>query len=233
MRVGTILVGVGALALAACNQSRAGVNDKILFTPVECGQLSCDFDDSVGVFGTIALQITGIDGQATAGLDLASRDTSVATVERRDDVGNAPAWDLHAHAAGVVEVAAVDTDGTEIDFVQIGIQDVTRLTMLPVVGDVVGPSTEADYDEAFTVNADEPVSWSIRPVIAGDVTTMGRFSFETVLDAGGPDLTQFETASSDRPNGYLYVQLPAGDYPVRFEVTEDIDVAVEAIIHAQ
>jgi hypothetical protein len=232
MRVGTILVGVGALTLAACNQSRAGVNDRIRFIPAECGQIVCDFDDSVGVYGTISLQISGIDGQPTAGLDLASRDETVATIERRDDITGAPAWDLHAHAPGVVEVAAIDTDATEIDYVQVPVQDVTRLTMLPVVGDIVGPSTEAGYEEAFTVNADEPVSWSVRPLIAGEVTTMGRFSFETVLDAGST-LTEHETASSDRPNGYLYVQLPAGDYPVRFEITEDIDVAVEAIIHAQ
>ena len=220
--------------LAACNQSQAGVNDRILFTPTDCGQVGgCAFDDSVGVHGTISLQITGIDGQPTAGVDLASRDLAVAQVSRRADINNAAAWDLAAIAPGVVDVAAIDSNGIEIDFVQVGVQDVTRLTMVPFVGDVVGPSPETGYDEAFTVNAGVEVTWFVRPLIAGDVTTMGRFAFETVLDSGQPAVTDHELANSDRPNGYLSVSLPAGTYPLRFELSADPDVGVEAVIHAQ
>jgi len=232
MRPATCLAAAATLAAVACNQSRSGVNDLILFTPVECGQVGCDLDDSVGVYGTISLQITGINGQSSAGLDLASRDPGVATVTRRDDVAGAPAWDLHAVRAGVADIAAVDVDGSEIDFVEVPVQDVVALTMVPFVGDIVGPAAESGYDEAFTVNAGEDVSWYVRPLIAGDVTTMGRFSFETVLDAGAPLITDFEASNSDRPNGYLFVRLVAGDYPVRFELTEDGAIGVEAIIHA-
>ena len=102
-----------------------------------------------------------------------------------------------------------------------------------MVGDVVGPSQETGYDEAFTVNAGVEVTWFVRPLIAGDVTTMGRFAYETVLDSGQPAVTDHELANSDRPNGYLSVNLPAGTYPVRFELSADPNVGVEAVIHAQ
>ncbi len=112
-------------------------------------------------------------------------------------------------------------------------QDVTKLTMQPFVGDVVGPTVEGNYDEAFSVNANTNVSWFIRPLIAGDVETMGLFTFETVINQGDPDVTLYEATNSDRPNGYLYVNLPAGDYPVEFQLSLNPDVVyVSSIIHA-
>jgi hypothetical protein len=224
-------IPVAAVAvLAACNQSQAGVNERILFTPVQCGQPldGCDFDDSVGLHGTISLQISGIDGQPTAGLDLASRDPSVAQVSRRADISNAPAWDLAALAPGVVDVAAIDSNGIEIDFVQVGVQEVVGLTMVPVDTSIVGPDVEEGYDEAFTIKADLNASWLVRPLIAGDVTTMGRFAFTPVLD---PLATQVQ--GSDPDNGLLAIKVPAGTYPVSFSLSADPAIAIEAVIHAQ
>jgi hypothetical protein len=226
---------LACLALAACNTSQTGANNRIAFTPAECGQPAegCDLRDSMGVFGTIGMTIDGIDGEPTAGLDLASRDPDTLTIVPREDIGGQPAWDLTAHAPGVVQVAAVDPQGVEIDFVEVPIQDVIALTLEPYTTNIVGPAEEQGYDEAFTVNADEPVAWNVRPLIDGDVTTMGRFSFETVTISGEPDVTDFEAGTSDRPNGYLYVSLPAGDYPVEFHLTDAFDdVYVTALIHA-
>jgi hypothetical protein len=236
MRLASEIVSLSLLiALAACNTSQTGANERIAFTPQNCGQPAegCDLADSMGVYGKISMTIDGLNGQPTAGLDLASRDPARLTVEPTADIGGQPAWELTAHAAGVVQVAAVDAGGTEIDFVEVPIQEVLALTMQPYTSNIVGPSDETGYDEAFTVNADEPVAWNVRPLIAGDVTTMGRFMFETVTITGEPDVTDFELGTSDRPNGYLYVDLPAGDYPVEFQLSDDPDaIFVSAIIHS-
>ena len=220
-----------ALLLGACNTSQTGANDRILFTPDECGQLGgCDFEDSIGVGGKIAVTISGLNGQATAGLDLASRDTDVFDVAPTTDIGGEPAWEITAYSPGVAQLAAIDGDGNEIDFIEVPVQEVTRLTMDPFAGDIVGPTEEDGVDEAFTVNANMMVSWSVRPIIAGDVTTMGRFEF---FNTQAVDLSQYETESSDPANGYLYVSLPAGDYPIEFELADDPEVFVSAVIHAQ
>jgi hypothetical protein len=221
------------ITIAACNESQTGANERIAFTPANCGQIGCDLDDSIGVYGKINIQIDGLNGQSTAGLDLASRDPSRLTVEPAADINGAPSWELTALAAGVVQLAAIDPGGTEIDFVEVPIQDLVALTLQPYTSNIVGPAEEQGYDEAYTVNANEPVAWNVRPLIAGDVTTMGRFMFETVTIAGEPDVTDFELGTSDRPNGYLYVDLPAGDYPVEFQLSDDPDnLYVSAIIHS-
>jgi hypothetical protein len=233
MKIAPCLVTASLLATAAaCDTSRPGANDRIAFTPRECGQVAgCDFDDSVGVDGIISVTISGIGGQSTAGVDLASRHPTIFTVNRRSDLGGQPAWDLTGNAPGVGDLVALQ-DGREIDFVEVPVQAVQRLTLVPFVGDVVGPTSEAGFDEAFTVNADEAVSWFVRPVVAGGATTMGRYAFETILDAGEPSVIPHETEASDRQAGYLYVVLPADSYPIGFELSADPFVGVDAIIHA-
>jgi hypothetical protein len=217
-------------AAAACNTSQTGANGNVEFTPTQCGQIGgCDFEDSIGVGGVINVTLNGLDGFSTAGLDLASRDPSLMDVRPGEDVGGEPSWEVQSLGAGVVELAALDRDGNEVDFIEVPMQEDTRLTMEPVAGDIVGPVAEGDIDEAFQVNADALVSWSIRPVIAGDVTTMGRYQFQSTEAI---DLSAYETESSDRANGYLYLQLPIGDYPIVFELADNADIFVTAIIHA-
>jgi hypothetical protein len=226
---------LASLFLVACNTAQTGANERIAFRPENCGQPAegCDLRDSMGVYGRINMTIDGLNGQSTAGLELASRDTQRLTVAPGPDIGGQPSWELTALAAGVVQVAAIDGAGTEIDFVEVPIQEVLALTLEPYTTNIVGPAEEQGYDEAYTVNADEPVAWNVRPLIDGDVTTMGRFTFETVTITGEPDVTDFEEGTSDRPNGYLYVSLPAGDYPVEFQLSDDPDnIFVRAIIHS-
>jgi hypothetical protein len=219
---------LAALAVAACNTPQSGVNDRIDFTPTQCGAVSgCAFDDGIGKGGVISVQISGIGAQPTAGLDLASRHPNIMTVARRADIGNAPAWDLTGLAQGFADLAAVDTDGVEIDHIQVEIHELRRLTMIGFVGDIVETSAP-DFDEAFIVNADQQVSWLIRPVAPLDHVPMGRFTYETVGDLGA-----FELENSDRPNGHLSVNLPAGEYPIEFQLSVDPDnIFVSALITA-
>lgn len=225
-----LFVGV-LLSVAACNTSQTGANGAVAFTPVQCGELGgCDFADSIGVGGVINVTISGIDGTPTAGLDLASRDESRLAVEPGEDVGGEPSWLLTALAPGVAQLAAIDPDGQEVDFIEVPMQEVTRLTMVPFAGDQTELGPEGDYDEAFQMMADTAASWSVRPVIAGDVTTMGRYAFTNIQ--GTPDLTQYEAANSDPANGYLYVEhIGFGDYPIEFQLSIDGGIFVSAIIH--
>ncbi len=228
-----IITGALVVAAAACNTSTEGANGAVRFTPTNCGIVAgCDFAESIGVFGAIDVQIEGIDGFSTAGLDLASNDEDIFTVASVADVGGRPTWEIVVHDAGVARLTALTGSGGEVDFVEVSTQDVTNLALEEFVGDAVGPTTEQGFDEAWTVTADELVSWYVRPRIAGDVPTMGRFSFETILDGGATWLTGAEQEGSDRPNGYLYLRLPPGDYPISFELTESQDTFVDAIIHA-
>lgn len=230
----TFLVGAVALcAAAACDTPRDGAYGNIEFTPTQCGQPAdgCDFADSIGVGGSISVTLDGIDGFSTAGVDLVSDDPDLLAVEPTEDIGAEPAWQLTALAPGVARLVAVQ-GGETVDLLEVPIQAVETLTMVPFVGNVVGGDPEGDYDQAFTINADESASWFIRPTVTGGDTTMGRFSFETVLDQGAPDILQYEDSNSDRPGGYLYVTPAAGDYPIEFQLTIDPDVYVYAIIHA-
>lgn len=227
-----IVLLLAGSALVACDTPREGANGNISFTPTNCGQvLSCDFDDSIGAYGRISITIDGLNGTPTAGIDLVSRDTSVFNVTLGDDIGGEPSWEIYANQAGVADLVAMNGN-TEVDFVEIPVQTVQFLGLENLVGDAVGPTAETGYDEAWTVNAGEDVSFIVRGMIGEDAVTMGRFSVETVLDVGDTRLIDAELENSDRENGYLSVNLPAGDYPVRFELTEDIDTYVEAIIHA-
>ncbi len=233
MKLASLIISAGALVTtAACNEPREGANGNLEFTPQNCGQvLSCDFDDSIGTYGSINITIDGLNGTPTAGLVLESSDPGVFSVQLGDDISGEPSWEIYAVGAGVGELVAFNAN-TEVDFIEIPVQTTQFLGLENLVGDAVGPTVEAGYDEAWTVNAGEDVSFIVRGMIAEDAVTMGRFSVETVLDAGEPAVTDYELENSDRPNGYLSVNLPAGDYPVRFELTEDGNVFVEAIIHA-
>jgi hypothetical protein len=217
------------LSVAACNTSQTGANGNVAFTPVECGELGgCDFADSIGVGGKINVTISGLDGTPTAGLDLASREPDKLDVVPGADVGGEPSWELTALTAGVVQLAAIDPDGNEVDFIEVPMQEVTKLTMVPFAGDVT-PITLDGVDEAFQVMADTAASWSVRPVIAGDVTTMGRYEFVNIQ--GQPDISPFEAVNSDPANGYLYVEhIDPGDYPIEFQLAIDAEIYVTAII---
>ncbi len=230
-KIGAALLFGAALA-GGCNTSTSGANERISFTPENCGQvLSCDLADSIAAGGKINITIDSLDGTPTAGLDLASRDPDIVTVEPAADIGGAPSWELTAHAPGVADLAALDGE-LEIDFVEVPVQELEHLGLEGFVGDAVGPAIEDGFDEAWTVNADTQVSWFVRPMV-NDAVLMGRFSFETVTEVGLPDVTDFELDNSDRPNGHLSVMLPPGDYPVEFQLSlAPDDIYVSAIIHA-
>lgn len=203
------------LAAAACNTSQEGAEGNILFTPDECGRVGgCSFDDSIGVGGTINVNIMGADGFSTAGVTLEVDDPAVLTVAPVGDVGGRPTWELHAVGPGVATLYAYDTNDERVDFIEIGVQDLTGLTLENFVGDAVGPSDDPQYDEAWTVNADQTVSFFATPTIGAGVPTMGRYDYVTSVGAG---LLPYVTDMDRLDEGYLAFNAPAGTYEVGFD----------------
>jgi hypothetical protein len=225
---------VGSLAaLAACNEGRTGANNLVEFTPLNCGNalLGCSFDSSLALWADTDVQIAGIDGFSTAGIDLASADPSVLTVVKIADVAGRPTWKLHGAGEGVARLAAVDTGGSEADFTEVAVRKASRLTMEKVLGEAVGPTLEGGA-ETFTVNAEQEVSLQARMVVDASAELIGRLEYTVVVPVGSR-LLDAEISGSDRPAGYLYVRPPAGIYPFTFELAVDPTVKVDAVLKAQ
>lgn len=214
-------------ALAGCNTTTEGANGAVFFTPMNCGRLSCDFDDSVGVGGRLDVVIEGAEGVSTAGVVLESDDPSVLFVEEVPDIGGRPAWNIEGVNPGVARLIAYDGD-FELDFLEVGVQELSYLAMMPIVGDAVGPDTSSpDFDEVWTVNADEAVSLQVTPYIGVDAPTMGVYTYTATIDAG----LEEGLLDDDLSDGYLYFQVPAGEYAVSF--VDDLGHAIDVLVVAQ
>jgi hypothetical protein len=227
-----LLGGLVAASLAACNEGREGANGRVEFTPLNCGNalLGCSFDRSLALWADADVQIAGIDGFSTAGLDLRSDDPGVLAVQKLPDQGGRPTWGLHGAGEGVARLQAFDGSGT-VDFTEIAVRPAARLTLEKVLGNAVGPTIEGGA-EVFTVNAGEPVSLQARMVVDASAELIGRIAYTVTLPQGSL-LLDSELAGSDREQGYLYVEPPAGVYPFSFELAVAPTVKVEAVLEAQ
>lgn len=206
-----LLLALTALLAIACDTSTDGANGNVTFTPTDCGRIGCDFDNSIGVGGVIEVQITGLEGVSTAGADLISDDPELLSVRPIADRGQ-PTWELQALAAGVARLTVLDAQGSDLDFLEVPMQELTGLIGTNILGNAVGPADDASYDEVWTVNADEAVSFQVTPVIGIDAPTMGKYVYTATIDAGLED-GLIETNPS---GGYLYFEVPAGQYTASF-----------------
>ncbi len=200
-------------ALAACNTSTEGAIGNIAFTPTDCGLVGCNLDDSIGVGGVIQMHIAGLAGISTAGASMVSDNPELLSVIVVPDVGGQPTWELQALAAGVPSVTVYGADETVLDFVEIPTQDLSGIISQNILGEAVGPSADATFNELWVVNANESVSFQVTPVIGIDVPVMGKYVYTATLDAV-IDAGLLDDTVSD---GYLYFNVPAGQYPVSFE----------------
>jgi hypothetical protein len=213
----TTLAFFAIASLAACNEPKEGANGNIQFTPDNCSTQDlrgCDFDDSIGVGGAIDVNITGLDGFSTAGVNLTTDDPTVLVVEPVADVNNRPTWEVTGTGEGVGRIVALDASDVEVDFIEVGVQLLTGLTTENFIGDAVGPAADPNYDEVWTVNADTIVSFYVVPLIGDGVPTMGRYQYITTVDAA---LDPYLEGTSDPAGGYIRFSAPAGQYLVSFE----------------
>jgi hypothetical protein len=215
---------------AACNTTTAGANGAVDFTPIECGRDSqgCTFERAVGVGGTLDVHIKGTDGVSTAGATLEAEDSNVVAVEAIDDVGGKPTWALTGVSPGVTRLYAVDGNGDDLDYLEIDVKDPVALRFDAFLGNTVGPDTAEGYDEAWTVNADEATSFFVTPLGDDDEPVLGVYRYQVQLD----DALAEGLIDTDKPaEGYLYFQVPAGEYTAHFE--DDAGLAFDALITAQ
>jgi len=214
-----------------CNRSERGANDLIRFTPDDCGRPDgCDFGDTVGVGGVIAVRINGIGGHPTAGIDLVSEDPDIFDASPTGNIAGSPAWEIFGAAPGVARLIAVDTDDVEVDWIDVVVRSVDSLTTINTLGDAVGPDlTDPDFDEVWAVNADTSVVFWVQPVAADGTRLMGRYVYSATFDAGILD----NLDSTDVSSGRLSWSVPpgSGDYQASFDNGQDnaIDVLFEAL----
>jgi len=229
----TTLLGLALLAAVGCNTSKEGTYGNIRFTPSNCKAIDlagCDFADSIGVGGAIDVQIAGLDGFSTAGVTLDSDDTSVLTVTAVGDVGGQPTWEVQGTGPGVGRIVAYDTNQEIVDFVEVGVQLLSGLTLENFIGDAVGPADDVTYDEVWTVNADQDVSFYVVPLIGDGVPTMGRYGYDTVVDSA---LDPYLDTTSDPAGGYLRFNVPAGQYNVTFDNLYQTGLSLDVLFDVQ
>jgi len=230
-----LFISLSFLTLAAgCNEPKEGAYGNIQFTPDNCSTedlRGCDFDDSIGVGGQIDVNIAGIDGFSTAGVTLATDDPNVLVVAPIGDVSGRPTWEVTATGEGVGRIIALDADDIQVDFIEVGVQLLSGLTTENFIGDAVGPTADPNYDEVWTVNADTIVSFYVVPLIGDGVPTMGRYQYDTVVDAAlDPYL---EEPTSDPAGGYIRFSAPAGQYLVSFANLYQIGLTLDVLFDVQ
>lgn len=214
-------------ALAACDVSTDGAKGNVAFTPDDCGRVVCTFDDSVAVGGLLNMSIRGNEGVSTVGVVIESDDPNVLSAVAIPDVNGSPTWELQGLSPGVARLT-VYTQGDEVlDFLEVGVQEVSGLIAENVLGDAVGPADDASFDEVWTINADQAVSFQITPTIGDEQPVMGRFLYTATIDQG----IEEGLIEDDLGKGYLYFQAPAGDYQASF--VDDYGHTIDILLQAQ
>lgn len=214
-------------AIAACDTSTDGAYGNVAFTPEDCGRVPCNFDDSIGVGGILNMKIAGLEGVSTVGVTIESDDPNVLSAVAIADTGGKPTWELQGLSAGVGRLT-VYTQGDEVlDFLEVGVQEISGLIAENILGNAVGPSDDASFDEVWTINADEAVSFQITPSIGSSSPLMGRYLYTATIDQG----IEEGLIEKDLGKGYLYFSVPAGDYQASFE--DDYGHTINMLLQAQ
>jgi hypothetical protein len=209
-------------ALVACNASSEGGAGNLRFTPRDCGRLGCDFADGIGVGGVLNVQIDRVGGGGTAGVELVSADPAALAVRPVVDVGGQPIWELEGLAAGRARLEAIGADDEVVDFLDVEVVPVVGLGLTLVLGEAEGPLIGDRHDERWTIGAGQAVSFQVTPLVAGGEPTMGRYLYQFAFDA------LLEQALIDRntERGYLYFQVPAGEYAALVTDADDRSLRV-------
>ncbi len=226
-KLGLALLATLVTATSACDTSTAGANDVLLFTPRDCGRIGCSFNLSIGTGGLVDVQIDPIGETSTAGITLFADPDFVLDVVPVTDNGQ-PTWEMLGVSPGIARLIAIDTDGIEVDFLEVVVQDADGLELLPVLGDAVGPDTSnPSYDQVWTINADQAVSFNLAQSIGGE-TMMGRFVYTATIDQ---EISDGLINTNDVSEGVLHFQVPVGQYQATFASTSGL--TFDALFDAQ
>lgn len=216
-----------AVTAIGCNASSEGDQGNVNFTPDNCGRTFCDFDDSIAVGGYVLMNIMGNEGISTAGATIVSDDPTVLEIVPVADVGGQPTWELTGINPGVARLEVYDATEALLDTLEVPVQDVGSLGLINGLGDAVGPEADPQYDEVWTVNADQAVSLRVTPFVGNRSPLMGVFSYVATIDQVMSD----GLIDTDLSGGRLYFSVPAGDYVVSWidDQNRTLDVLIRAV----
>lgn len=216
MKTFAILAFLGASLAVGCNVTVEGNEGNVSFTPRDCGrELSgCDLAGGIGVGGVLNIQISGLNGFSTVGINLESADLEVLDVTPTGDVDGEPTWSLNGLNPGTARLMALDSDNVVADYIDVDIVQPDRLTLVPV-GNAVGPTFEnPDFDEVWQLNANERIVFHVTPVMGVDAPVMGRYEYAAVLDEA---MLEMVDAPDLLPLGQLdFTPTAEGQYTVIF-----------------
>ena len=218
--LGTVTFLTLAMALATgCNTSTEGAAGNVLFTPDDCGRVGgCDFGDALGVGGTAQVQISGVGDFSTAGIDLASDAPEILQVTKIPDVAGRPAWEIFGTGEGIAHLAAVDPGGVEVDFIEFDVLQPARLTVEVFSGNAVGPFDDPNYDERWTVNANEQNIFLLTPLASDDEPIMGVYQYVPFVEVA--EFDDYINNTDNLNRGTLDFTAPAGNYGLQFSVPD-------------
>jgi hypothetical protein len=233
MRIAYLLA---PLLAAGCNVTSTGTHNVITFTPSNCGDpTGCDLGNALALWSTVDVQIARTSGGPITGLTLESRDPTTATVAPTAAVQGVPTWrvtgaDAGATGAGaMVDLAVIDTAAAEVDSIAITVKATDHLGFSKFTGTAAGPAIETGYDEAWRVKQDAPVAFQVRARL-GTEDLEGRYQFDVVADPA--NLLSHEPQGADHAYGYVYVQPPAGDFPLTLALHADPTLQLKVMVHA-
>jgi hypothetical protein len=225
----TALVSLSLLALAACNAAERGAEGALVFTPDRCDLVGtgCDLDDGLAVGGTVSMHLRAVDATSTVGFDLVSSDSAVFEVTSVSDQGGRPTWELVGTGAGVAQLIALDSSRTEVDFIEVAVQELDGLGLVNLLGNAVGPGQDSEFDEVWTINAGVETWFYVEPRV-GPSRILGIMSFDVAVD---DLLLASMAASSNIDRGLFKFNAAAGEYPL--SVAADNGTVLAVLIRAQ
>lgn len=225
---------VAALATApwaGCDEPQPGVAGNIQFTPTNCGLLSCDFDDAVGVGGVIEVRVAGIGDFDAAGVTLESNNSEVLGVTYLGVRNGNPTWELEAMAPGQANLIA-RRDRVQVDTIEVRANMVTNLLVRPFLTDIDVQQDIFGYDYYVLIEPEqnELVSLYMIPAV-GEQQVMGRYEYlyeivdadeaNEVPDYGAidPEFATYIENLDELDNGRLTFTVPANAPPREYRAT--------------
>jgi hypothetical protein len=201
------------LALAACNIAETGENGVAHFVPDDCGRDVCSFDDPIAAGSTVDVYLTGVDDQYVGDLEVASTDPGVIDVLGRVP-DSSPRFTLLANRPGRADVAAVDRDGDEVDYIQVEVERVDELVFDVVSVGLGEPETIVTSDgvrmSRYRLDVGAHVDIDVHPYARGN-WAMGAFEYGVVID---PVIAAAILPSSKVSHGDLDFYAPRGEHDI-------------------
>jgi hypothetical protein len=206
-----------ALVTGACNEVTTGKTGVLTFTPDECGEVSCSLDDDLAVGGSI---LVSIDERRAGGdlsdLTLITDAAGVLRVESVTRTALTSEWRVTALAPGPARLIAIDRQGYEVDYTDVGASSADKLRIEHRAGNAVGPGARTGFDEVWTVKAGESIDLRIAP-FHGNQRLTGRIAYHVDIDKL---LHAGLSPGSSLERGELAFRVPAGEYDATFDLPD-------------